>query len=276
MAKANPIRFSTKYDDDESDLFYYGYRYYKPSTGTWLSTDPSGEKGGKNLYGFVENKPSNSVDRLGLDYKISDVPPVGLWALAIVANVSSSGHVGFHSRYDPIGSSPGSSCTTCKNENIHLAQVVKEPFGFGDPNIKFDYGDTMPPHSPDTPIPFYYDSWQSPPSDQLTIIDAPYTDRTLGGGTWTFEDCAVCRTHPNATSTDDQVLGCVTFKFQRHSDNTATLYVKEKGGGYTDVGNGHISIAESPDDFWKTALKYWGATRTRVGEFVGFSDSAAS
>jgi len=43
MAMANPIRFSTKYDDDESDLLYYGYRYYKPSTGTWLSRDPLGE-----------------------------------------------------------------------------------------------------------------------------------------------------------------------------------------------------------------------------------------
>ena len=26
MAKNNPFRFSTKYDDDESDLLYYGYR----------------------------------------------------------------------------------------------------------------------------------------------------------------------------------------------------------------------------------------------------------
>jgi RHS repeat-associated protein len=40
MAKLNPIRFSTKYDDDESDLLYYGYRYYNPSTGKWLSRDP--------------------------------------------------------------------------------------------------------------------------------------------------------------------------------------------------------------------------------------------
>ena len=37
MAKVNPIRFSPKYDDDKSDLLYYGYRYYKPSTGTWVS-----------------------------------------------------------------------------------------------------------------------------------------------------------------------------------------------------------------------------------------------
>ena len=31
MAKLNPFRFSTKYQDVESDLIYYGYRYYKCS-----------------------------------------------------------------------------------------------------------------------------------------------------------------------------------------------------------------------------------------------------
>jgi RHS repeat-associated protein len=45
MAKVNPIRFSTKYQDDENDLLYYGYRYYKASTGTWVSRDPLDEPG---------------------------------------------------------------------------------------------------------------------------------------------------------------------------------------------------------------------------------------
>ena len=31
MARNNPIRFSTKYQHDESDLLYYGHRYYQPS-----------------------------------------------------------------------------------------------------------------------------------------------------------------------------------------------------------------------------------------------------
>jgi hypothetical protein len=53
MAKVNPIRFSTKYQDDESDLLYYGYRYYKASTGTWVSRDPLGERG----FELVASKP---------------------------------------------------------------------------------------------------------------------------------------------------------------------------------------------------------------------------
>ena len=90
MAKANPFRFSTKYQDDESDLLYYGYRYYKASTGTWLSKDPVHEIGftmlqddaksaltkasvnyfrglsEPNLYGFVVNNPIGLFDVNGL------------------------------------------------------------------------------------------------------------------------------------------------------------------------------------------------------------------
>jgi RHS repeat-associated protein len=58
MARVNPFRFSTKYQDDETDLLYYGLRYFSASTGRWLSHDPLGEMGGVNIYGFVGNDRS--------------------------------------------------------------------------------------------------------------------------------------------------------------------------------------------------------------------------
>jgi len=61
-----PIRFSTKIQEDQTGLYYYGYRYYDPVTGRWPSRDPIGERGGLNLYGFVENGSVNWVDLLGL------------------------------------------------------------------------------------------------------------------------------------------------------------------------------------------------------------------
>lgn len=70
MAKTNPFRFSTKFTDDESDLVYYGYRYYNPSIGRWLSRDPIEEDGGANIYGFIENSPANLIDPLGLAWLI--------------------------------------------------------------------------------------------------------------------------------------------------------------------------------------------------------------
>ncbi len=66
MATANPFRFSTKYQDDESDLLYYGYRFYDPSTGRWLNRDPLGEQGGENIYYYVGNDPDNQIEFLGL------------------------------------------------------------------------------------------------------------------------------------------------------------------------------------------------------------------
>jgi RHS repeat-associated protein len=65
VAGSNPFRFSTKYQDAETGLLYYGYRYYNPSTGRWLSRDPIEEEGGFNLYAFVGNAPVNYVDPFG-------------------------------------------------------------------------------------------------------------------------------------------------------------------------------------------------------------------
>jgi len=70
MAKANPFRFSTKYQDDESDMLYYGHRYYKPSMGTWPSRDPIQEDGGFNIYGLVGGDCINKADLLGLEWVI--------------------------------------------------------------------------------------------------------------------------------------------------------------------------------------------------------------
>jgi RHS repeat-associated protein len=67
LAKSNPLRFSTKYHDDETDLLYFGYRYYNPSTGRWINLDPKGQKGGPNLYAYVLNSPICHIDSLGLE-----------------------------------------------------------------------------------------------------------------------------------------------------------------------------------------------------------------
>ncbi len=66
LAKNNPFRFSTKYQDNETDLLYYGYRYYSQSAGRWLSRDPVHELGGLNVYAFVNNRSSGRIDYLGL------------------------------------------------------------------------------------------------------------------------------------------------------------------------------------------------------------------
>ena len=67
MADFFRMRFSTKYFESETGLYYYGYRFYSPALMRWLNRDPIGEDGGLNLYGFCGNAALSSVDPRGLD-----------------------------------------------------------------------------------------------------------------------------------------------------------------------------------------------------------------
>ena len=97
-------RFSTKYyDSPTSDsvaaggLYYYGYRYYSPELGRWPSRDPIGERGGRNLYGFVGNAPIGLLDPLGLasvvsqSFSIDYQGAVAMWRDLATVDISLEG-----------------------------------------------------------------------------------------------------------------------------------------------------------------------------------------
>ena len=58
--------FHAEFLDTDSGLYNYGFRFYNPSLGRWLSRDPIGEEGGLNLYGFTGNDAVNKWDILGM------------------------------------------------------------------------------------------------------------------------------------------------------------------------------------------------------------------
>ena len=115
LASANPFRFSTKYTDDETGLLYYGYRYYSPKDGRWLSKDPIGEAGGINLYAFCENDPVNRIDTDGR----------GALAAMDVAAVAALEEGGFWNGTRAAGIHAGKAAlivfslgTICKNDRL--------------------------------------------------------------------------------------------------------------------------------------------------------------
>lgn len=57
-------RYSGK-ERDATGLYYYGYRYYQPWAGRWLSSDPAGTVDGLNLYSMVRNNPVTLTDDNG-------------------------------------------------------------------------------------------------------------------------------------------------------------------------------------------------------------------
>ncbi len=57
--------FHAEFLDTDSGLYNYGYRYYHPELGRWLSRDPIEEMDGLNLYAFVRNNGINYSDFIG-------------------------------------------------------------------------------------------------------------------------------------------------------------------------------------------------------------------
>ena len=66
MADVFSIRYSTKYYDAETGMYYYGKRFYLTMLCRWLTRDPIEEQGGANLYGFCGNCAACLVDLEGL------------------------------------------------------------------------------------------------------------------------------------------------------------------------------------------------------------------
>ena len=91
-------RFSTKYQNNQTGLYYYGYRYYSAELGRWLSRDPIGEIGGvgggsqrqvnimklkTTLNNLIKDKkrlftspPSETVAKMGIDGSVNTMRDV--------------------------------------------------------------------------------------------------------------------------------------------------------------------------------------------------------
>jgi len=79
--------FKGQFLDSDTGYYNYGYRYYSPELGRWLSRDPIGEVGGSNLYGMVGNDALNMLDKDGLGVPVV----IGGAAAAVVAAAAACG-----------------------------------------------------------------------------------------------------------------------------------------------------------------------------------------
>ena len=101
MAKANPFRFSTKYQDDESDFDYYGYRYLNTSTGRWLNRDPILEDAFQINFYPQRPKFKDTAEDVN-EYLLVHSDPLDfydVWGLCVTVT-GGSGTIIFNSRFD--------------------------------------------------------------------------------------------------------------------------------------------------------------------------------
>jgi RHS repeat-associated protein len=62
----NPFRYTAREFDPETNIYEYRARYFDPSIGRFIGEDPMGFEAGDNFYRYVENRPLDLVDPLGL------------------------------------------------------------------------------------------------------------------------------------------------------------------------------------------------------------------
>lgn len=74
MGMKNTIRYSSRYTDDGTGLLYYGFRYYSPALGKWLSSDPIEESGGINVFGFLYSLTADLAGRACFLAEVNGVP----------------------------------------------------------------------------------------------------------------------------------------------------------------------------------------------------------
>jgi RHS repeat-associated protein len=73
-AYGNPFLFTEQRYDPESGLDYYKRRHYSSGLGRFTGRDPLGYEAGMNLYAYVQDKPVNLLDALGLCYCDKPMP----------------------------------------------------------------------------------------------------------------------------------------------------------------------------------------------------------
>ena len=108
----NPWRYRGKRVDKEVGLMYFGYRYYDPEVGRWISPDPAGAIDGPNLYAYARNNPMKYVDYFGLNSALDEN-----------CGCTQHGHPGWHNAPE------GCVCICGRNGSAYAAGSYRSKIG---------------------------------------------------------------------------------------------------------------------------------------------------
>ena len=170
LASTFTHRFSTKPWCAITGLSEYLFRKYSPCIGRWLNRDPIEERGGINLYLYLQNFTVNKIDNLGLKPALScsfDIDP------------GVCGRFTLDASFSLIGDSSGIKTTGTIIQNMTIELHVF------DCTTKTE----ITSHFSDRSIDYYAETWMIGDKDSWGTTDeaidtAAYPCGTYGYGKW--------------------------------------------------------------------------------------------
>jgi len=276
-AADNPFRFSTKYWDDETELGYWGYRYYSPRLGRWINRDPAAEAGGLNLFAYVENEVTGYVDPLGTKGYTFDTGPL-CGAFVVDVYKRSFDDTKHEKRFKDLGMDPAyvrsfdltflpkptnefkgftPCCVECCDGGIRVIQAIYSKgsgrgFVIDDPAGKIKKKNKKDPKG--CPPPGYVGEGGGirGKRGKYSHCDSP---NSRGGGAY-IEACAMCTDEGR-----DTLLGCIEFTWK---DGTEKKQWRDRGpsnlGTPFSIRNGVWTYFQPSQPMGKTfrkALEKW-------------------
>ena len=155
----------------DAGLYYYGYRYYSPELGRWLTRDPIEEEGGDNLYAFCGNNACASFDSFGKKCVVVSGPQIktdAVWELEKIKfkSISDDAHTllyGIYGYWRILGEVTceckrfwsGKSCTIIKDVYKRKTPQNKEDYSAIDPDCHECFVDIPNPVALPIDIPLF-------------------------------------------------------------------------------------------------------------------------
>ena len=242
-------KFSTKPQDELSELYYYGYRFYQPTVGRWINRDPIRENGGENLYSYNFANPVCLFDSIGLGVFTVRKKNIDLNAPGISVEASMDADPsGFSVDWTPSAADK----TKCKCGDFHLSQSISSHGLSGysthvDANKKERTLHTKSGYKTPPPV-------MLPKGDVMySYIDSPSTTKgnwLIGITKFTITAVAICV--PKKEPSKWFVIDSINFTFD---NNTRTLSLPP--GAISDGRGGFSGIGRAPGWHWKNAEKDW-------------------
>jgi RHS repeat-associated protein len=134
---SNELLYAGYRRDAESALYHVRNRYYHPTLGRWVSRDPVGYEGGRDLYAYAKASPACGLDPLGLQLDTVShsccqaLAQVGVaraqYELALEAAVASSACIaGYHAARMAFEEAIDNLATCNAFDSASIAEIIRE------------------------------------------------------------------------------------------------------------------------------------------------------